>query len=93
MSTIGVPTSSTIIMAATVKQNKTTLEMLLHLQKLVEEFKNKVAEMDEELYAVKLENTLLKNKLSELASSLATSATSATSTTLFSKKGITHLFS
>lgn len=93
MSTIGVPTSSTIIMAATVKQNKTTLEMLLHLQKLVEEFKNKVAEMDEELYAVKLENTLLKNKLSELASSLATSATSTTSTTLFSKKGITHLFS
>lgn len=80
-------------MAATVKQNKTTLEMLLHLQKLVEEFKNKVAEMDEELYAVKLENTLLKNKLSELASSLATSATSTTSTTLFSKKGITHLFS
>lgn len=80
-------------MAATVKQNKTTLEMLLHLQKLVEEFKNKVAEMDEELYAVKLENTLLKNKLSELASSLATSATSTTSATLFSKKGITHLFS
>jgi regulator of replication initiation timing len=80
-------------MAATVKQNKTTLEMLLHLQKLVEEFKNKVAEMDEELYAVKLENTLLKNKLSELASSLATSATSTTSTTLFSKKSITHLFS
>jgi regulator of replication initiation timing len=77
-------------MAATVKQNKTTLEMLLHLQKLVEEFKNKVAEMDEELYAVKLENTLLKNKLSELASSSATSATSAT---LFSKKSITHLFS
>jgi hypothetical protein len=63
---IGVPTASTIAAAATAKQNKTTLEMLLHIQKLIEEFKGKVAEMDEEMRTVKLENSILKNKISEL---------------------------
>lgn len=63
---VGVPTTSTFIAAATAKQNKTTLEMLIHLQKLVEEFKYKVAEMDEEMRAVKSENAMLKNKILEL---------------------------
>jgi prophage DNA circulation protein len=63
---IGVPTASTIAAAATAKQNKTTLEMLLHIQKLIEEFKGKVAEMDEEMRTVKLENSILKNKISEI---------------------------
>ena len=57
---IGVPTASTIAAAAVVKQNKTTLEMLLNIQKSLDEFKEKVAEMDEEMRTVKLENTLLK---------------------------------
>jgi len=43
--------------------------MLLHLQKLIDEFKDKVTEMDEEMRTVKLENTLLKNKINELTSS------------------------
>ena len=61
--TIGVPTASYI---AAAQQNKTTLEMLLNLQKLVDEFKVKAAEMDEEMRTIKIENTLLKNKITEL---------------------------
>ena len=71
---IGVPTASTI--AAAAKQNKTTLEMLLHLQKLIDEFKGKVSEMDEEMRTVKIENQILKNKLNELTSSSSTTKTS-----------------
>jgi hypothetical protein len=67
--TIGVPTASTIEAIAAAKQNKTTLEMLLNLQKLVDEFKVKVTEMDEEMRTVKLENQILKNKINELTSS------------------------
>jgi len=73
LSTIGVPTASTIAAAATAKQNKTTLEMLLHLQQLIDEFKGKLTEMEEEMEAVKIENTLLKNKISDLTSPAKTS--------------------
>ena len=66
---IGVPTASTIAAAAAAKQNKTMLEKLLCLQKLIDEFKGKASEMDEELRTVKLENTILKNKINELTSS------------------------
>lgn len=64
---IGVPTASHA--SAIAKQNKTTLEMLIHIQKSLDEFKEKVAEMDEEMRTVKLENTILKNKIHELTSS------------------------
>jgi regulator of replication initiation timing len=60
---------SSIDIASTAGANKTVLEMLLHLQKLVDEFKVKVTEIDEEMRTVKLENTLLKNKINELTSS------------------------
>ncbi len=73
---IGVPTASTIAAAAAAKQNKTTLEMLLHLQKLIDEFKGKVSEMDEEMRTVKIENQILKNKINELTSSSSTTKTS-----------------
>jgi len=66
---IGVPTASSIASNAAMKQNKTTLEMLLNIQKSLDEFKEKVAEMDEEMRTVKLENTILKNKIHELTSS------------------------
>ena len=66
--TIGVPTSSSIAAVAAVKTNTNTLEMLQNLQKLVDEFKTKLTEMDEEMQTVKLENSLLKNKISELTS-------------------------
>ena len=72
---IGVPIrrsfsmSSSSFITAAAKQNKTTLEMLLHLQKLIDDFKEKVTEMDEEMRTVKLENTILKNKINELTSS------------------------
>lgn len=68
---IGVPTTSTIEAIAAAKQNKTTLEMLMNLQKLIDEFKDKVAEMDEEMRIVKIENDILKNKINELTSSPA----------------------
>lgn len=74
LSTIGVPTASTIAAAATAKKNKTTLEMLLHIQKLIDEFKGKLSEMEEEMEAVKIENRLLKNKISELTSPANTSS-------------------
>ena len=66
--TIGVPTSSSIAAVAAVKTNTNTLEMLQNLQKLVDEFKTKLTEMDEEMQTVKLENSLLKNKINELTS-------------------------
>lgn len=73
---IGVPTASTIAAATAVKQNQTMLEMLLHLQKLIDEFKGKVTEMDEEMRTVKIENQILKNKINELTSSSSTTKTS-----------------
>ena len=66
--TIGVPTASSIAAIAAVKTNTNTLEMLQNLQRLVDEFKTKLIEMDEEMLTVKLENTLLKNKINELTS-------------------------
>lgn len=66
--TIGVPTISSIKVAATMKTNISTLEMLQNLQRLVEEFKKKLTEMDEEMQTMKLENSLLKNKINELTS-------------------------
>jgi regulator of replication initiation timing len=66
---IGVPTASTLQANAIIKQNQTTLEMLLNIQKSLDEFKDKVAEMDEEMRTVKLENSLLKNKINQLTSS------------------------
>jgi hypothetical protein len=74
--TIGVPTASTVAAAAAAKQNQTTLEMLLNLQKLVDEFKVKVTEMDEEMRTVKIENQILKNKINELTSSSSTATSS-----------------
>ena len=50
--------------------------MLLNLQKLVDDFKVKVAEMDEEMRTVKIENQILKNKINELTSSSATATSS-----------------
>lgn len=70
---VGVPTTSNIEAIAAAKQNKTTLEMLLHLQQLIDEFKGKLTEMEEEMEAVKIENTLLKNKISDLTSPAKTS--------------------
>ena len=70
--TIGVPTSSSIATATAVKINVSTLEMLQNLQRLVDEFKTKLTEMDEEMQTVKLENSLLKNKINELTSVKAT---------------------
>lgn len=71
--TIGVPTASSI---AAVKTNTNTLEMLQNLQRLVDEFKTKLIEMDEEMLTVKLENTLLKNKINELTSTKASPSAS-----------------
>ena len=42
--------------------------MLQNLKRLVDEFKTKLTEMDEEMQTVKLENSLLKNKINELTS-------------------------
>jgi len=66
--TIGVPTPSSIAAVAAIKTNISTLEMLQNLQRLVDEFKTKLTEMDEEMQTVKLENSLLKNKINELTS-------------------------
>jgi regulator of replication initiation timing len=65
---VGVPTASNLSASAIAKQNKTTLETLLSIQKSLNEFKDKIAEMDEEMRVVKLENRLLKNKINELTS-------------------------
>jgi regulator of replication initiation timing len=75
---IGVPTAATLQANAILKQNQTTLEMLLNLQKLVDDFKVKVTEMDEEMRTIKIENQILKNKINELTSS-STTATSSPS--------------
>jgi len=63
---IGFPTTSYLTAVAVEKNNKTMLELLLNLQKLIDEFKGKVAEMDEEMLTVKIENKLLKEKITEL---------------------------
>ena len=65
MTTIGVPSLSSIT-AARIQQ--TTLEMLLNLQNLVDDFKVKLVDMDEEMRTIKIENNILKNKISELTS-------------------------
>lgn len=78
---IGVPTASALQANAIVKQNQTTLEMLLNIQKSLDEFKDKVAEMDKEMRTVKLENSLLKNKINQLTSS-SYSATAKSSPSL-----------
>ena len=74
--TIGVPTASSIAAVVAVKTNTNTLEMLQNLQRLVDEFKTKLVEMDEEMLTVKLENTLLKNKINELTSTKASPSAS-----------------
>jgi hypothetical protein len=68
MTTIGVPNSSTIAAAATAHHQKTTLEILLNLQKSLDEFRSKVLEMEEEMQTVKIENNILKQKIHELTS-------------------------
>lgn len=68
---IGVPTASYLTATAAVEKNKTTLELLLNLQKLVDEFKGKVAEMDDEMQAVKIENNILRQKIKALTTSSA----------------------
>jgi hypothetical protein len=73
MTTIGVPNSSTIAAAATAHHQKTTLEILLNLQKSLDEFKSKVIEMEEEMQTVKIENNILKQKIHELTSGKQTS--------------------
>jgi ribulose 1,5-bisphosphate carboxylase large subunit-like protein len=73
---IGVPTTSYVAAAASEKNNKTTLELLLKLQKLMDEFKGKVAEMDEEMLTMKIENKLLKEKITELTRSSTTPSSS-----------------
>ena len=75
--TIGVPTASSIAAISAVKTNTNTLEMLQNLQRLVDEFKTKLTEMDEEMLTVKLENTLLKNKINEITSIKASASASA----------------
>ena len=66
MTTIGVPTSSAIATAAAVaRSQKTTVEILLNLQKSLDEFKLKVLEMEEEMQTVKIENNILKTKINE----------------------------
>jgi len=77
LAVIGVPTAATLQANSILKQNKTTLELLLNIQKSLDEFKDKVAEMDEEMRTVKLENTILKNKINELTSSSSSSAKSS----------------
>ena len=65
MTSIGVPSQSSV---AAVNFQKNTLEMLLNLQKLVDEFKVKLVEMDEEMQTIKIENNLLKTKIKEITS-------------------------
>jgi len=68
MTTIGVPTSSMIAAAGVAQSQKTTLEILLQVQKSLDEFKIKILEMEEEMQTVKIENRLLKTKINELTS-------------------------
>lgn len=76
MTTIGVPTASSIAAAATAQQQKTTLEILLNLQKSLDEFRIKVLEMEEEMQTVKIENNILKTKINELTSTTKSSSPS-----------------
>ncbi len=71
---IGVPTASYLTAIAAVEKNKTTLELLLNIQKSLDEFKIKVLEMDEEMQAVKIENNILKKKIDELTSTTKSSS-------------------
>jgi regulator of replication initiation timing len=64
MTTIGVPTQTSF---AVHQQNKLTLE-LLKLQKLVDEFKVKLVQMEEEMDVIKIENNVLKSKIKEITS-------------------------
>ena len=73
MTTIGVPTQSSV---TTYQQNKTTLELLLNLQQLVDDFKGKLVEMEEEMSTIKIENQILKNKINELTSTTKSSSPS-----------------
>lgn len=73
---VGVPTVSTTASFAAVKQNKTTLELLLNLQQLVDDFKGKLVEMEEEMSTIKIENQILKNKINELTSTTKSSSPS-----------------
>jgi regulator of replication initiation timing len=70
MTTIGVPTQSSV---TTHQENKTTLELLLNLQQLVDDFKGKLVEMEEEMSTIKIENQILKNKINELSSTAKSS--------------------
>lgn len=63
---IGVPTASMIAATAAAKSQKNTLEILLHLQKMLDEFRDKVIETEERMYAMKVENHILKTKIYEL---------------------------
>jgi regulator of replication initiation timing len=65
MTTIGVPTQSSV---AGHQQNKLILELLLKLQKLVDDFKVKVVQMEEEMDVIKIENNVLRSKIKELTS-------------------------
>jgi len=87
LAVIGVPTAATLHANAIAKQNQTTLEMLLHIQKLLDEFKDKVAEMDEEMRTVKLENKILKNKINELTSSSSSSSSATAKSSPPSRRG------
>jgi regulator of replication initiation timing len=85
---IGVPTASSIAAVAAVKTNTNTLEMLQNLQKLVDEFKTKLTEMNEEMQTVKLENSLLKNKISERTSIKASPSQSQSQSQSPSRRGL-----
>jgi hypothetical protein len=63
---IGVPTASYLTAIAAVEKNKTTLELLLNIQKSLDEFKIKVLEMD----------NILKKKIDELTSTKSSSSPS-----------------
>jgi len=58
--------SSSVGIGVGVPSQKATLEILLNLQTLVDEFKVKVVEMEDEMRTIKIENNLLKNKIAEL---------------------------
>lgn len=83
---IGVPVASSLTAAAVVKTNQTTLEMLVNLQKMMDEFKSKIVEMEDEMNAIKIENSLLKNKISELTT--RSSSSSSSLSTAATRKGL-----
>ena len=63
MNTIGVPTNTN---NHAIQNQRKTLDILLQLQKQLDDFKLKVHEMEEEMDTVKIENKLLKTKIDEL---------------------------